>query len=185
MLHCYCSNVLFFEVLNGYVFDFLVFSLRLCEASFRAAVKLHLYCTFGGSFPHIRCDDTANFAAADTRERGAALVASAEPAAMQKCQFGGLLPHIRPPFQRKYCNLCNKCNSYHFQVMSLFFPLPCLRGRVGVGVPNKRARTFLPSLFLETCSLPLATYVIGTIWMIVTPPPPSLGMASVTLLTSG
>ncbi|MBA3874929.1 MAG: hypothetical protein H0X30_37860 [Anaerolineae bacterium] len=43
----------------------------------------------------------AQNAAADTREPIAALAASAEPAAMQKCQFGGLLPYIRLPFRRE------------------------------------------------------------------------------------
>ncbi|MBA3869216.1 MAG: hypothetical protein H0X30_08685 [Anaerolineae bacterium] len=34
-------------------------------------------------------------------------VAAAGQAADTKCQFGGCLPHIRPPFRRNICTICN------------------------------------------------------------------------------
>ncbi|MBA3871611.1 MAG: hypothetical protein H0X30_20890 [Anaerolineae bacterium] len=76
-----------------------VFLFFLCAS----AVKPYCFCIVGGILPSIRRNDTAKNAAAATRETSAALAATAQPAAMQKCQFGGLLPHSRLPFRRKYC----------------------------------------------------------------------------------
>ncbi|MBA3874858.1 MAG: hypothetical protein H0X30_37495 [Anaerolineae bacterium] len=63
---------------------------------------------FGGFLSYIRHAQMAKSAAADTREPTAALAATAEPSAVQKCQFGGSLPHIRLPFRRELCKICNK-----------------------------------------------------------------------------
>ncbi|MBA3870564.1 MAG: hypothetical protein H0X30_15585 [Anaerolineae bacterium] len=59
------------------------------------------FCSFSGSLPRIRRTGNANCAAADLAEPTAALAATAEHSAMQKCQFGGLLPHSRLPFRRE------------------------------------------------------------------------------------
>ncbi|MBA3868623.1 MAG: hypothetical protein H0X30_05680 [Anaerolineae bacterium] len=45
----------------------------------------------------------AQMAAVATRELPAISAAAAELPAATKCQFGGLLPHIRLPFRRKLC----------------------------------------------------------------------------------
>ncbi|MBA3870575.1 MAG: hypothetical protein H0X30_15645 [Anaerolineae bacterium] len=60
--------------------------------------------------PYIRHAQMAQSAAADTREPAAALAASAEPAATQKCQFGGIDRASRLPFRRKYGTNCNICS---------------------------------------------------------------------------
>ena len=62
-------------------------------------------------------------AAADIGELSAALADRSANSAMQKCQFGGSLPHIRLPFRRKYCKLCNFCEFVNQKAMSLHPPL--------------------------------------------------------------
>ena len=49
--------------------------------------------------------------AADCSRVSTALAATAEPTAIQKCHFGGWLPHIRVTIQREIGTNCNFCES--------------------------------------------------------------------------
>jgi hypothetical protein len=63
----------------------------------------------------------AEMAAAVTREHLAISVAVAELPAVQKCQFGGSLPHIRLPFRRKYAiNVTTTATFTTFEASSPF-----------------------------------------------------------------
>jgi hypothetical protein len=76
---------------------------------YSSAVQLHVFCIFGDNSLCIRQSDNGNFRAAATRERSAALAAGSAKSADIKCQFGGLLPHIRLPFRREIVTNCESC----------------------------------------------------------------------------
>ena len=67
-------------------------------------------CTFGGLLPFIRRTGISGGHTGTSRCIRAISALSAEPTAMQKCQFSGFSRASRPPFQRENCNLCNLCN---------------------------------------------------------------------------
>ena len=79
-------------------------------------------CTFGGSLPSIRRIDISGGHTGTSRCTCVISALSAEPAAMQKCQFSGFSRASRPPFQREicnFCNLCNICNCYNLLITEL------------------------------------------------------------------
>jgi hypothetical protein len=111
----------------------MIFSAFLCVSAvnrlcifFAFVLKWIGICTLGGNLPHIRQNGTGKNAAADTRELSAALALGSVRTAMQKCQFGGLLPHVRLPCRReigtngKTCESCEKLCDLSVSVVECF-----------------------------------------------------------------
>ncbi len=92
---------------------------------------------FGGSLPSIRRNDSANCAAAATSLTSAALAVIAEPAAMQKCQFGGLLPHSRLLFRRELCKICTNCESCESKSLSAYLCVSAVKRLSESPLPSK------------------------------------------------